>query len=119
MVNKKYEEARNKLIPAAEKFANLKIKRHECKNSEDYAKEWSTHFTRKMDELAEKAGLVEYISKDKQIKILHEAYKLALSAAAGFSNYCEDYCEGSPSVMEHEKQLEEAEKVYATATKGR
>jgi len=53
MADKKYEEARNALIPFAEKYANEKEEKNPVGQSrEEWAKAWNLAFLGRMDKLA-------------------------------------------------------------------
>jgi len=59
MTNIEYEEARNKLIPAAERYANEKEGKQPqpMQSRDEWVKAWNLAFLGKMDLLAKKQGL--------------------------------------------------------------
>lgn len=72
MKNRDYEQKRNALIPHAEAHADaLHGAKDISKNKDpDWARNWNRAFLAKMDELAEKAGLmVQSIEKSKKEKL--------------------------------------------------
>ena len=58
MTDKEYKKKRNKLIHAAEAFANNKHGKQPGADKELWYKKWNISFLNKMEELARQKGLV-------------------------------------------------------------
>lgn len=59
MTDRVYERKRNQLIPHAEAYANEKCGKVSRGDRENWSRDWTLTFLKKMDELAREMGLIK------------------------------------------------------------
>lgn len=67
-----YEEARNKLIPAAMKYADEAVGKVNAKSAKEQKDKWDSTYFKRMDELAFAAGLMPWLSRREEHRRIME-----------------------------------------------